>query len=156
MTKQGGWVVQMTKTSALDFGSNPAHQWDTKRELFNLAEVFCSTECHCTLFCFAKCHSMSDFHYSVCLSVCLFVCLSPTGHNSKPIVMKLYQDVEVVSTEKPLDFEVKGQLEVKFRKSSIFIRLTWKVNSNCIVHYWIGKPTIFEIKRSRVNSRSNF
>ena len=45
----------------------------------------------------------------VILSVCLSVCLSPTGHNSKPLVMKLYQIVEVVSTEKPNDFEVKGQ-----------------------------------------------
>ena len=45
----------------------------------------------------------------VILSVCLSVCLSPTGHKSKPLVMKLYQIVEVVSTEKPNDFEVKGQ-----------------------------------------------
>ena len=44
---------------------------------------------------------------SVCLYVCLFVCLSPAGHNSEPIVVKLYQVVEVVSTEKPIDFEVK-------------------------------------------------
>ena len=36
------------------------------------------------------------------LFVCLFVCQSPTGHNSKPIVMKLYQVVEVVSTEKAI------------------------------------------------------
>ena len=50
------------------------------------------------------------------LLFCLSVCLSPTGHNSKPIVMKLYQVVEVVSTEKPIYFEVKGHLEVKFLK----------------------------------------
>ena len=29
----------MTRTSGLDFGSDPAHQWDTKRKLFSLAEV---------------------------------------------------------------------------------------------------------------------
>ena len=28
----------MTRTSGLDFGSDPAHQWDTKRELFHRAE----------------------------------------------------------------------------------------------------------------------
>ena len=44
-----------------------------------------------------------------CLSVCLFVCQSPTGHNFKPIFTKLYQVREVVSTEKPLDFELKGK-----------------------------------------------
>ena len=42
----------------------------------------------------------------------LFVCQLPTGHNSNPIVMKLDQIVEVVLTEKPVDFEVKGHLEV--------------------------------------------
>ena len=52
------------------------------------------------------------------------VCQSPTGHNSKPIIMKLYQVVEVVSNEKPIDFEVKGHLEIKFLKSSFFIQLT--------------------------------
>ena len=30
----------MTRTSELDFGSDPAHQWDTKRKLFHLAEVY--------------------------------------------------------------------------------------------------------------------
>ena len=56
----------------------------------------------------------------VCLSVCLLLaknedfssvlvsrfCYSvylSTGHNSKPIVMKLYQVEEVVSTEKPIE-----------------------------------------------------
>ena len=38
--------------------------------------------------------------------------------------MKLYQ----VSTEKPIDFEVKGHLEVKFLKSSFYLQLTWKFN----------------------------
>ena len=35
--------------------------------------------------------------------------LSATGHNSKPITMKLSQVAEVVSTEMPIDFEVEGQ-----------------------------------------------
>ena len=56
---------------------------------------------------FAKLSLRVIFHYSV--SACLSVSLSPTCHNSKPIVRKLYQVVEVVSTEKPFDFEVKGQ-----------------------------------------------
>jgi len=44
-----------------------------------------------------------------CYSVNLSVCQSPAGHNSKQVVMKLYQVAEVVSTEKPVDFEVQGQ-----------------------------------------------
>ena len=62
----------------------------------------------------------------VVLSVCLSACQSPTGHNSKPIVMKLYQVVEVVSTEKLIDFEVKGHVEIKCLKLSFFTRLTLK------------------------------
>ena len=73
----------------------------------------------------------------VCPFVCLFVCLSPTGHNSKPIVMKLHQVVEIVSTEKPID------VEVKFLKLSFFIRLTWNLNKICMLRHWIGKPTFF-------------
>ena len=80
----------------------------------------------------------------------LSVCLSSTGHNSKPIIMKLHQVVEVVSTENPIDFEVKGHLEVKFLKSSFFIQLTWNLNKICILHHWIGKQTIFEVKSSKV------
>ena len=55
-----------------------------------------------------------------------FACLSPTDHNSKPMVMKLWQVVEVISTEKPIDLrsKVKGHLEVEFLKSSFFIQLT--------------------------------
>ena len=36
--------------------------------------------------------------------------------NSKPIVMTIYQVVEVASTEKPIDVEVKGHLEIRFLK----------------------------------------
>ena len=43
---------------------------------------------------------------SVCLSICLYK--SPPGHNFKPIIKKLYHAVEVVTTEKPIYFEVKG------------------------------------------------
>ena len=42
--------------------------------------------------------------YSLVNFVILSVCLSPTGHNSKPIIIKLYQVVEIVSTEKPILF----------------------------------------------------
>ena len=43
------------------------------------------------------------------MSSYLFGCMSlPAGHSSKLIIMKLYKVVEVVSTEKPIDFEVKG------------------------------------------------
>ena len=61
---------------------------------------------------------VSRFCYSV------FVCQLLPGHNFKPIFTKLYEVVEVVSTEKPIDFEVKGHLEVMFLKSSFFISLT--------------------------------
>ena len=103
----------MTRTSGLHFGSDPTHLWDTKRELFNLAEV-CALSSAVPLYSVLPSVTLSDFS---------FVCQSPTSHNSKPIIMKLYQVVEVVSTEKPFDFEVKGHLEVKFLKS-FFIRLT--------------------------------
>ena len=43
MTKLGGWVGLVMRTSWLDFGSgpdgDPAYQWDTKHKLFSLAEV---------------------------------------------------------------------------------------------------------------------
>jgi len=45
------------------------------------------------------------------------VCQSPTGQNSKPIIMKLCHVEEVVSTEKPIDFGVKGHPDVRFLKS---------------------------------------
>ena len=45
--------------------------------------------------------------WSVYFVILSFVCQSPTGHNSKPIVMKLYEVVEVISTENSVDFEVK-------------------------------------------------
>ena len=54
-------------------------------------------------------------------SSCYFVCLSPAGHNSKPIFIKLYQVVEGVSTEKPIDFEFKGQRSSCGRNSKIVI-----------------------------------
>ena len=81
-----------------------------------------------------KYRALHDVFFLFCLS------LLSVAHNSKLIVMKLYQDVEVVSTEKPIDFEVE------FLKSSFFIRLTWNLNKICILRHWIGKPTIFEVK----------
>ena len=43
MTKLGGRVGYVTRTSRLDFGSgpeaNPAYGWDAKRKLFSLAEA---------------------------------------------------------------------------------------------------------------------
>ena len=43
MTKLGGWVGEVTRTSRLDFGSgtdpDPAYHWDTKRKLSSLVEV---------------------------------------------------------------------------------------------------------------------
>ena len=54
------------------------------------------------------------------------VCLSPAGHNFKPSVMKLYQVVEVVSTEKPIDFEVKGQIS----------RSHWLEQSSSMIDVW--------------------
>ena len=71
--------------------------------------VLCMMSSSC-LFVTCKIDDFSSILVSrFCYSVCLSVRLSPTGHNSKLIDMKLYQIVEVVSTEKPIDFEVKGQ-----------------------------------------------
>ena len=61
---------------------------------------------------FFKCNGSSI------LLFCLSLCLSPTGHNSKPIIMKLHQVVEVVSTEKPIDW---GQRSSWGRSSKIVI-----------------------------------
>ena len=53
-----------------------------------------------------------------CYSVCLYVCLSIACRSQfKTNLHKLYKVVQVVSTEKPIDFEVKGHLDVKFLKS---------------------------------------
>ena len=82
-------------------------------------------------------------------SILLF-CLSPPGHNSKPIV-KLYQVVEVVSTEKTIDFEVKGQIA----KIVIFHPIDLKIKPQ-LHRASLKWETIFEIKRLKVNSRSNF
>ena len=60
--------------------------------------------------------------------------------------MKLYQVVEIVSTEKLIDFEVKGHLQVKFLK--FLIQLIWNLNIY-ILRHWIGKPTILEAKSGR-------
>jgi len=95
-------------------------------------------------------------NWFVILAVCLCVCQLHTVHNFKLIVIKLFQVGEVVSTETPLDFEVKGHLEVKFQISSFFIRLTWNLKKICTLHHRIGKPTLVEVKRSKVKSRSNF
>ena len=79
---------------------------------------------------------------------CYSVCLSPTGHNSKLIVMKLSQVVEVVSTEVYWFWGQKstwGQIS----KIVIFHPIDLKFEQDLyILRHWIGKPTIFEVKRS--------
>ena len=114
----------------------------------------------CLFVCFSVCWLLAkskifQVYWSVdfvILSVCLFVyvsfCLSPTGHNSKPIIIKLYQVVEVVSSEKPIDFEVKGHLEVKFLKSSIFI---WKI----VNFHPIDLKITQQLHRASLNLESN-
>ena len=80
------------------------------------------------------------------LFCCLFVCNSPTGHNIKPIFTKLHQAVEVVSAEKPIDFEVKGPrltTRVVFLKSSIFIRLTWNLKKIYSSGHWFQLSNYF-------------
>ena len=84
----------------MDFGLDSAHQWDTKRELFHLAEVGALPSAILLCAVLPSCHSMSDFwpdpkdcpYYClrlfvgpirrialiiacVCLSVCLCVCV---------------------------------------------------------------------------------
>ena len=56
---------------------------------------------------------------------------------------------------------VKGQLKVKLLKSniwksSIYVRLTWKLSSNFIVHHWIWKPTIFRSRGQRSTQGQNY
>ena len=53
----------MTRTSGLDFGSDPAHQWDTKRELFHLAEVCALPSAVLLCAVLPSCHPMSDFSF---------------------------------------------------------------------------------------------
>ena len=74
----------MTTTSRFDFGSgldpDPAYQWDTKRQLFSLAEVHALPSAVLFLLKFAEGEGIA--FGSVCLSVCLFVrtefsCFSP-------------------------------------------------------------------------------
>ena len=149
--------------STLD--SDPVYQWHTKCKLLSLAEV-CALLIAvlfwevfvCLLFMKSKIHKyihliclfvtckIEDFLniigqslllFCVCLAVCLFGCQSPTGHNSKPTVMKLYQVVEVVSTEKPIDFAVKGRIskivifhpiDFKFEQDLHIASLNWETN----------------------------
>ena len=96
-----------------------------------------------TPLCLFVCCKIEDFS-SILIRRFFFlsVCLSPTGHNSKPIVMKRYQVVEVVSTEKPIDFEVKGQrsssgqiskiifhpIDLKFEQDLHLASLSWETN----------------------------
>ena len=53
----------MTRTSGMDFGADSAHQWDTKHELFHLAEV--CTRPSAILLCavLLSCHSSDFFIY---------------------------------------------------------------------------------------------
>ena len=120
--------------------------------------------------------SFMVFSLSVCLSVCylqnwrffsrywlvdfiiLSVCLSPTGHNFKPIFMKLQHMVELVITKKPLIFEVKrSAAEVVFLKSSIFIRLTWYLKKIYISGDWIKPANYFGgLRQLKGQHRPNF
>ena len=59
----------MTARSGLDFALDPAHQWDTKRELCHLAEVCALPSAVLLCAVLLSCHSVSDFSF-----VCLFVC----------------------------------------------------------------------------------
>ena len=110
-----------------------------------------------SLFCLFVTCKIEDFSSILisrfCYSLSVFVCQSPTGHKFKPTFMKLHQVVEVVSTEKPIDFEVKGQIS----KIVIFHPIDWKFEQDLhILLHLIWKPTILEVKRSKVNLRSNF
>ena len=70
---------------------------------------------------------------------CLSVCQSPTGHNLKPIFTKLHQVIEVASTEKPIDFEVKVQRSSwgPISKIIIFHPIDLKFEQHfCTVCHW--------------------
>ena len=51
----------MTRTSGLDFGSDPAHQWE--RELFHLAEVCPLPSAILLCAVLPSCLSMTDFSF---------------------------------------------------------------------------------------------
>ena len=142
-------IVTLARREGIAFGSC---LWIEKIEHFPSVLVGCKSYSVCW-FCKLFVYWSNWF---VILAVCLCVCQLHTVHNFKLIVIKLFQVGEVVSTETPLDFEVKGHLEVKFQISSFFIRLTWNLKKICTLHHRIGKPTLVEVKRSKVKSRSNF
>ena len=58
MTKLGGWVGFVTRTSRLYFRSGPntdlTHQWDTKRKLFSLVEVCALPSAILVLICYVR------------------------------------------------------------------------------------------------------
>ena len=105
----------------------------------------------------------------VCLCVCLFVCLS-AHFQPKPLNRSFWNfqrlmspilrrsRVEVLKNlvdQKGLHRPI-GQFEPNFLKPSHFLQLIWNLTKICMVPHWIGKPTIFEVTRSKVISRSNF
>ena len=117
--------------------------------------------------------SILVFCLSGCLSVCC-VCQSPTCHNFKSIFTKLQQDVEVVSTEKPIDLEVKGErsswgqiskiiifhpIDLKIKQHLHRTLLSWETNyflskSQRSTHHQTSKIINFQLKNCQFTSKT--
>ena len=83
------------------------------------------------------------------INFCYFVCLSPVGHNSKPIFMKLYHMVVCYKLEaycfwgQKVNVGQRSTTKVVFLKSSIFITLTWNLKRIYISGHWIKPANYF-------------
>ena len=77
-----------------------------------------------------------------CLFVCLSVCLS-VNHLQITILNWSSWNFTKLLRYSQLRSLLILRSKVKFLHSSFFIWLTWKLNRICILHHWIGKPTIW-------------
>ena len=113
--------------------------------MYALAQLFADF----FLYYFNTCENRRFFKFfgQSILWFCLSVCLSAITYQSQ---FKTDLHETSPSCRRSVNWEAywfcgqrpKVILRSNFEKSSFFIWLTWKWNSNCIVHYWIEKPTI--------------
>ena len=75
----------MTRTSGLDFGLDPAQQWDTKHELFHLAEICAPPSAILLCAVLLSCHSVSDFYSACAVYNCTEFEMSPVSSTTSPV-----------------------------------------------------------------------